>query len=159
MNFYNSTRVTPFMFCKANNPSTLYKAVSCSQICYTKITLNALILLPPSSKHWDHRHVWPCPLTTSFFKNLDGRERISFSFVCLFFKTGFSAEPWLSWNSLCKPGCPGIHRDLPASVGMHHHPATHFVCVYVCRSEVNIGCSSSVAIHCEFFETSLVSPS
>lgn len=152
MNFYNSTRVTPFMSCKANNPPTLYKAVLCSQICYTKITLNALILLPPSSERWDHRHVLPCPLTTSFFKNLGGRERISFLFIF----QGFSVEPWLSCNSLCKPDCPVIHRDLPASVGVHHHPATHCVCV--CRSEGNARWSSSAANHCGFFETSLVGP-
>lgn len=38
----------------------------------------------------------------------------SFLFVCLFvsfFQTGFLCV----WSSFCGPGCPGIHRDPPAS--------------------------------------------
>ena len=35
-------------------------------------------------------------------------------FFC-FFETGFLCFPWMSWNSLCRLGCPQTHRVPPAS--------------------------------------------
>jgi len=31
---------------------------------------------------------------------------------------GHTMQPWLSWNSLCRPGCPQNHRDSPASASL-----------------------------------------
>jgi hypothetical protein len=54
-----------------------------------------------------------------------------FCFVLFcFLKQGFSVYPWLSWNSLCRPGWPQTQKSvcfcLP-SAGIkgvrHHHPA------------------------------------
>lgn len=43
--------------------------------------------------------------------------------VC-FFKTGlFMSQPWLSQNSLCRPGCPQIHRRSPSP--QHPSPTPH----------------------------------
>jgi hypothetical protein len=50
-------------------------------------------------------------------------------------RQGFSVQPWLSWNSLCRPGWPGTRKStclcLP-SAGIkgvrHHHPAHHIYC-------------------------------
>jgi hypothetical protein len=50
-------------------------------------------------------------------------------FVCLFcfLRQGFSAWPWLSWNSLCRPGCPRTQKSaclclLSAGIkGVRHH--------------------------------------
>jgi hypothetical protein len=50
-----------------------------------------------------------------------------------FSRQGFSLQPWLSWNSLCRPGWPGTQKSaclcLP-SAGIkgvrHHHPAFFF---------------------------------
>jgi hypothetical protein len=42
-------------------------------------------------------------------------------------KQGFSVLPWLSWNSLCRPGWPGTQRSAclcllsPGIKGVHHH--------------------------------------
>jgi hypothetical protein len=37
--------------------------------------------------------------------------------VCFWLsRQGFSVYRWLSWNLLCRPGWPWIHRDPPASV-------------------------------------------
>ena len=38
-------------------------------------------------------------------------------FTCLFIfsRQGFSVYLWLSWDWLHRLGCPGTHRDLPAS--------------------------------------------
>ena len=61
-------------------------------------------------------------------------ECILFFFVfCFFFfffgflRLGFSIEPWLTWNSLCRPGCPGTQKSaclcLPSAGikgGSHH---------------------------------------
>jgi hypothetical protein len=51
-------------------------------------------------------------------------------FVCLvgfgFSRQGFSVEPWLSWNSLCRPGWPPTQKStclcLPSAgiKGMYH---------------------------------------
>jgi hypothetical protein len=42
---------------------------------------------------------------------------ISFNFVLFCLRQGFSVWPWLSWNSLCRPGWPRtqkfIHLPLP----------------------------------------------
>jgi hypothetical protein len=57
---------------------------------------------------------------------------VLFCFVLSFFggggpRQGFSVYPWLSWNSLCKPGLPRTQKStclcLPNSgiKGMHHH--------------------------------------
>ena len=41
-------------------------------------------------------------------------------------RQGFSVQPWLSWNLLCRPGCPRIQKSdclcLPSAgiKGMHH---------------------------------------
>jgi hypothetical protein len=40
--------------------------------------------------------------------------------VCLFLRQRPTVYPWLSWNSLCRPGWPQTQRALPAS---------EFVCV------------------------------
>ena len=37
-------------------------------------------------------------------------------FVMFFLGQSFSMYPWLSWNSLCRPGWLQTHRDPPASV-------------------------------------------
>jgi hypothetical protein len=61
---------------------------------------------------------------------------LGFLFVCLFFgfflRQGFSVSPWLSWNSLCRPGWPQTQKSaclcLPSAgiKGMrHHHPASY----------------------------------
>jgi hypothetical protein len=60
-----------------------------------------------------------------------------FTFFCCCFilfcfsRQGFSVYPWLSWNSLCRPGCPQTQKSaclcLPSAgiKGLHHHcPAT-----------------------------------
>jgi hypothetical protein len=59
-----------------------------------------------------------------------------FLFFVLFFflRQGFSVQPWLSWNSLCRPGWPRTQKSacscLP-SAGVkgvrHHRPATTFL--------------------------------
>jgi hypothetical protein len=38
-----------------------------------------------------------------------------FCFVLLFLRQSFPVYPWLTQNSLCRPGWPWIQRDLPAS--------------------------------------------
>jgi hypothetical protein len=46
-----------------------------------------------------------------------------------FLKQGFSVYPWLTWNSLCRPGRPRTQKFtylcLPSAgiKGMHHCPA------------------------------------
>jgi hypothetical protein len=53
-----------------------------------------------------------------------------FYFIFGFSRQGFSVEPWLSWNSLCRPGWPPTQKSaslyLP-NVGIkgvrHHCPA------------------------------------
>ena len=64
----------------------------------------------------------------------------SFSFF-VFSRQGFSVQPWLFWNSICRPGWPRTQKStclcLP-SAGIkgvhHHHPATYsfynFSCTY-----------------------------
>jgi hypothetical protein len=48
-------------------------------------------------------------------------------FVCLFSRQGFSVYPWLSWNSLCRPGWPRTQKSpclcLPSAgtKGVRHH--------------------------------------
>jgi hypothetical protein len=58
-------------------------------------------------------------------------------FVCLFVcfsRQGFSVYPWLSWNSLCRPGWPRTQKStclcLPSAVikGMHPHTRLLFYC-------------------------------
>jgi len=50
-----------------------------------------------------------------------------FVFVFVFLRQGFSAEPWLSWNSLCRPGWPRTQKSaylcLPSTEikGVRHH--------------------------------------
>jgi hypothetical protein len=34
-----------------------------------------------------------------------------FVFVFVFSRQGFSVEPWLSWNSLCRPGWPWTQKS------------------------------------------------
>jgi hypothetical protein len=60
-----------------------------------------------------------------------------FLFVCLFFlfvclsRQGFSVLPWLSWNSLCRPGWPRTQKSsclcLPSAgiKGVRHHARQH----------------------------------
>ena len=50
--------------------------------------------------------------------------------LLLFSRQGFSVQPWLSWNSLCRPGWPQTQKSaclcLPCAgiKGVrHHHPA------------------------------------
>jgi hypothetical protein len=53
-------------------------------------------------------------------------------------RQGFSAQSWLSWNSLCRPGWPRTQRStclcLPSAgiTGMRHHcPAKELLDVYL----------------------------
>jgi hypothetical protein len=70
-----------------------------------------------------------------------------FFFVFCFQRQGFSVYPWLSWNSLCRSGCPQTQKSaclclLSAGIkGVHHHALLFlsfcgsllpFVCVHVC---------------------------
>ena len=52
-------------------------------------------------------------------------------FLLLFCSTSISFYIWLAHNLLCRPGCPGIHRNQPASAsqvlgwkGVYHHVPT-----------------------------------
>lgn len=33
-------------------------------------------------------------------------------------RQGLTVQPWLSGNSLCRPGWPGVHKDPSASAGI-----------------------------------------
>jgi hypothetical protein len=50
---------------------------------------------------------------------------------CFFSRQGFSVYPWLSWNSLCRPGWPQTQKSaclcLPSTgiKGMCHHARLH----------------------------------
>jgi hypothetical protein len=68
-------------------------------------------------------------------------------FVCLFSRQGFSVQPWLSWNSLGRPGWPQTQKSaclcLPSAgiKGVRHHcPAKIFL------SLLNI----FACLHCAF---------
>ena len=49
-----------------------------------------------------------------------------------FWRQGFSMQPWLSWNSLCRPGWPRTQKSvclcLPSAgiKGVHHHCPAKF---------------------------------
>jgi hypothetical protein len=51
----------------------------------------------------------------------------SFLFFFFFLRQGFSVNPWLFWNSLCRPGWPQTQKSaclcLPSAgiKGVHHH--------------------------------------
>jgi hypothetical protein len=72
-----------------------------------------------------------------------------FLFVCLFFEAGFSVLLWLSWNSLCRPGCPQTQKFaclcLPSveNKGVcHHRPA----CPNTLDTQGNISIATSCKI-------------
>ena len=70
----------------------------------------------------------PVLLTTE--PSLQPRVQIVVLFLSWFLRQGFSVEPWLSWNSLCRPGWPRTHLCLPSAEikGMcSHHPADMLV--------------------------------
>jgi hypothetical protein len=58
---------------------------------------------------------------------------ILFIYLFIYFsRQGFSVYPWLSWNSLCRPGWPRTHKSAclcPPSAGikgMRHHTRPEF---------------------------------
>jgi hypothetical protein len=57
-----------------------------------------------------------------------------FLFFC-FSRQGFSVYPWLSWNSLCRPGWPRTQKSvclcLPSAgiKGMRHRAGRNYYCI------------------------------
>lgn len=52
--------------------------------------------------------------------------RVLLSLLLYFFlEQSRALWPWLTWSSLCRPGLPPAHRDLPVNSGM-------FICPFVC---------------------------
>jgi hypothetical protein len=67
----------------------------------------------------------------------------TYLFIYWFFlRQGFSVYPWLSWNSLCRPGWPQTQKSaclcLPSAgiKGVCHHAPHGFFCLFVCFFEM-----------------------
>jgi hypothetical protein len=71
-----------------------------------------------------------------------------FCFVLFFSRQGFSVQPWLSWNSLCRPGWPRTQKStclcLPSAgiKGVHHHclaPYSFYYCSFLVQFAIEDG--------------------
>jgi hypothetical protein len=94
------------------------------------------------------RHRQPLPACKVIIRNTILPYMFFFFFFCNFSRQGFSVFPWLSWNSLCRPGWPWTQKSaclcLPSAgiKGVHHHcPAGCHVCSYDIRFLSFLECS------------------
>jgi hypothetical protein len=108
-----------------------------------KDDLEFLILTSPLMC-WDWRLALPCPaLSFLLFSSLLFSSllfssllfsflSLSLSFFLVFLRHGFSVQPWLSWNSLCRSGWPRTQKSaclcLPSAgiKGVRHHCLADF---------------------------------
>jgi hypothetical protein len=92
-------------------------------------------------------------LVTFSFEEYEVSFRISFDFFCLFvcfLRQGFSVFPWLSWNSLCRPGWPRTQKSaclcLPnAGIKSVRHHAQHSF-DYFCLKSISLDIKMATAI-------------